>query len=352
MPAVTRLADQGTGHGCWPARGNDQASPNVFVNNIPVHRVTDHWPTHCCGPACHDSNLAEGDLTVYVNNLSVGRIGDAVACGSKVAEGSPDVFADGTPGVVIPLQTFVESTRTFVKEVVKIPSNTWTLEAAGPLIFGAGVNAPNDDPDSPVIDFGVKETLPPATGDDSTPPDETAPIFDEGEPTTCGNFVIAPAIDYNAQLSTNFTLKELSIKATFPHSIVGQNDLLADEIICNLQAVCENILEPLRATYPGFNINSGFRKNPPGKTSVKSQHNKGMAVDLQWPGITSNEYMIRAEWVRDNLPIDQLIFEHGKSIWLHISYNRTAGSQRGSLLTYYPKKSPKYKPGLKNYYAT
>lgn len=349
MPAVTRLADQGTGHGCWPARGNDQASPNVFVNNIPLHRVTDHWPVHCCGPACHDSNLAEGDLTVYANNLSVGRIGDAVACGSKVAEGSPNVFADGTPGVVIPLQTFEDGK--VVEEIVKVPANTWTLEAVATLIFGAGVNAPNDDPGSPVIDFGIKETLPPATGDDSTLPDTTPPIVDEGAPTTCGNFTVSPAIDYNAKLSTNYALKDLSIKATFPHTIVGQNDLLADEIICNLQAVAENILEPLREVYPGFKINSGFRKNPPGKDSVSSQHNKGQAVDIQWPGISSTEYMIRAEWIRDNLPLDQLIFEHGKSIWLHISYNRTSAKQRGSLLTYYPPVKPNYKPGLKNYYA-
>jgi uncharacterized Zn-binding protein involved in type VI secretion len=94
MPAVTRLGDLCTGHGCWPARPNDQGSPNVFCNGIAVHRKTDHWETHCC-KSCHDSVLAEGSPTVFVNGLPLGRIGDPVACGSSVATGSPDVFSDG-----------------------------------------------------------------------------------------------------------------------------------------------------------------------------------------------------------------------------------------------------------------
>ena len=149
MPAVTRLADNGTGHGCWPPRGNDQASPNVFVNNIPVHRVTDHWPVHCCGPACHDSNLADGDLTVFANNLSVGRIDDAVACGSKVAEGSTNVFADGVSGALIGLVTITADNRKVV-ESVAVPANSYTLDSVAGLFKNAGSNAPHDDPDSPV----------------------------------------------------------------------------------------------------------------------------------------------------------------------------------------------------------
>lgn len=93
MPAVTRKGDVCTGHGCWPSRPNDEGSGNVFVNNIPAHRQGDHWPTHCCGPACHDSNLAAGSGTVYVNGKQLARIGDPVACGSVVAQGSGNVFA-------------------------------------------------------------------------------------------------------------------------------------------------------------------------------------------------------------------------------------------------------------------
>lgn len=93
MPAVARLGDKCTGHGAYPPRANDQASGNVFVNNIAVHRQGDHWPTHCAGPVCHDSTLSAGSGTVFVNNMPIGRIGDAVACGSAIAEGSDTVFA-------------------------------------------------------------------------------------------------------------------------------------------------------------------------------------------------------------------------------------------------------------------
>jgi len=95
MPAVARLGDTCTGHGCFPPRANDEASPDVFVNSLGAHRVGDHWQTHCCGPSCHDSVLANGSSTVFVNGKPLGRIGDAIACGSAVASGSGNVFAGG-----------------------------------------------------------------------------------------------------------------------------------------------------------------------------------------------------------------------------------------------------------------
>ena len=41
MPGIVRLGDVCTGHGCWPPRPNVEASPNVFVNSIAVHRLYD-----------------------------------------------------------------------------------------------------------------------------------------------------------------------------------------------------------------------------------------------------------------------------------------------------------------------
>ena len=93
MPPVTRLGDICTGHDAWPPRANDEASGDVFVNNIGAHRQGDHWVVHCKRSSCHDSNHAAGSGTVYVNNKQLSRIGDPVACGSAVASGSPNVFA-------------------------------------------------------------------------------------------------------------------------------------------------------------------------------------------------------------------------------------------------------------------
>ena len=95
MPAVARLADTCTGHGCFPGRANAQASGNVFVNGRGAHRQDDQWAAHCCGPTCHGSTLAAGSGTVFVNGKMLGRIGDPVACGSAVASGSGNVFAGG-----------------------------------------------------------------------------------------------------------------------------------------------------------------------------------------------------------------------------------------------------------------
>ena len=95
MPAVHRLGDVCTGHGCFGSRTNNSASPNVFVNGIPAHRQGDGWNSHCCGIPCHGSSLAAGSSTVFCNGLQLARIGDPVACGSACASGSGNVFAGG-----------------------------------------------------------------------------------------------------------------------------------------------------------------------------------------------------------------------------------------------------------------
>lgn len=97
MPAVTRLGDACTGHGCWPPRPSSGASPDVFVNGIAAHRQGDGWAAHTCPdiPETHASVLASGSSTVFANGKQLGRIGDPVACGSSVAAGSGNVFAGG-----------------------------------------------------------------------------------------------------------------------------------------------------------------------------------------------------------------------------------------------------------------
>lgn len=95
MPAVARISDSGTGHGCHPPRQNCEGSGNVFVNGLGAHRVGDAWLPHTCGSDTHDAVLASGSSTVFVNGKALGRIGDSVSCGSAVASGSGNVFAGG-----------------------------------------------------------------------------------------------------------------------------------------------------------------------------------------------------------------------------------------------------------------
>lgn len=97
MPAVSRLGDTCTGHGCWPPRPSTGASPNVFINAIAAHRQGDAWAAHTCPtiPETHASVLAAGSTTVFANGKQLARIGDPVACGSSIAQGSANVFAGG-----------------------------------------------------------------------------------------------------------------------------------------------------------------------------------------------------------------------------------------------------------------
>jgi len=95
MPAVHRLRDICTGHGCFPPRPNISASSNVIVNSRGWHRRNDGWKKHCCGKSCHASTTAQGSTSVFVNSRQAVRIGDPVKCGSAAGTGSPNVFCGG-----------------------------------------------------------------------------------------------------------------------------------------------------------------------------------------------------------------------------------------------------------------
>lgn len=93
MPAVTLLSDICSGHDCFQPRINDTASADVFAEGRGIHRQSDHWIVHVCNDNAHDSILATGSSSVFINGLGCGRIGDAIECGSVVATGCSTVFA-------------------------------------------------------------------------------------------------------------------------------------------------------------------------------------------------------------------------------------------------------------------
>lgn len=39
MPGIVRLGDMSTGHGCFPPQASVEASPDVFVDGLPVVTV-------------------------------------------------------------------------------------------------------------------------------------------------------------------------------------------------------------------------------------------------------------------------------------------------------------------------
>lgn len=152
---------------------------------------------------------------------------------------------------------------------------------------------------------------------------------------TCGDFSEPLSeSDYNKNISTNYKLRDLSISCVFPYRINAQRGLKESDIACNLQAVAENCLEPLRQKYPGFRVNSGFRVG-----EGQSQHGTGQAVDLQWPNKTKAQLLEICQWASENLKFDQLIYEvpgNSAAGWMHISFNRSGNrtSGRPKLMTW------------------
>ena len=87
-------------HGCTRITTTREASTNVIVNNIGVHRHGDHNTHHTiqCGSSCctHSRPIQSASLNVFANNRGVARVGDPYSGCGKVLTGSSNVFANGS----------------------------------------------------------------------------------------------------------------------------------------------------------------------------------------------------------------------------------------------------------------
>lgn len=102
----------------------------------------------------------------------------------------------------------------------------------------------------------------------------------------------------------------------------------SEEVISNLQALCQNVLEPLREYFncPVI-IGSGYRSPALNKAvgGVKnSQHMTGEAADIHLSNNeTGRKWFL---WMMDNLKFDQLIMEKSTPTstcyWIHVSFSR------------------------------
>ncbi len=126
-------------------------------------------------------------------------------------------------------------------------------------------------------------------------------------------------------LTKNFTLHEMTKSETaLRHDLDNTPD---QAVISNLQALAVNVLQPIRDHFArGVKVNSGFRHpevNARVGGSRTSDHTRGMAADIEIPGVPNHEL---AEWIKANLPYTQLILEFytrgvPDSGWVHVSYD-------------------------------
>ncbi len=151
------------------------------------------------------------------------------------------------------------------------------------------------------------------------------------------------------QLTANFSLHEMCKSETAMR--MGFDNTPDDEATENLRLLCEKVLQPVRDHYgKGVKVNSGYR-SPESNAAVggskTSDHCKGMAADIEIPGVANAEL---AQWIMDNLDYTQLILEFytpgiPDSGWVHVSYD-PANLKKQELTATKVAGKTQYLPGL------
>lgn len=122
---------------------------------------------------------------------------------------------------------------------------------------------------------------------------------------------------------------------------LGLSNSPNEEHVKNMQALAENIFQPLR-DYFGvpIHISSGYRSEALNNAiggSKSSQHCKGEAMDIDRDGYSQPNNAQIFEYIKNNLDFDQMIWEFGTQKnpeWVHVSHKRD-GKNRAELLVAY-----------------
>ena len=139
------------------------------------------------------------------------------------------------------------------------------------------------------------------------------------------------------RLSKHFSLEEMTRSMVAARKGIDNTPGAGE--IKNLENVCYEILEPVRAHFDKpIMVSSGYRSEALCEaigSKKTSQHAKGQAVDFEINGVPNIKI---AYWLKNNVDFDQLILEfYSKDDpaggWVHVSYNEK-GSNRKQVLTY------------------
>lgn len=126
------------------------------------------------------------------------------------------------------------------------------------------------------------------------------------------------------KLSTNLSLSEVIRSESAKRN--GISNMPTKEHISNFMLLAEKIFEPIREHFGvPIRISSGYRSkelNAKIGGSSSSQHCKGQAIDIDNDGTSITNKQV-FDYIKDNLPFDQLIWEFGNEDnpdWVHVSY--------------------------------
>ncbi len=149
------------------------------------------------------------------------------------------------------------------------------------------------------------------------------------------------------QLSKHFKLEEMTKSMTATRKGIDNSPGAGD--IKNLENVCYEILEPVRAHFDKpITVTSGYRSEALCEaigSKKTSQHAKGQAVDFEIAGIPNIKI---AYWLQNNVDFDQLILEFWSPEdpnkgWIHCSYSRE-NNRKQYLRAYKNEGKTKYEP--------
>lgn len=125
-------------------------------------------------------------------------------------------------------------------------------------------------------------------------------------------------------ISEHFSLKEMVESQTARRLKIYEQFNPPADVLANLKALADHILEPLREHTGPIKVNSGYRSPKTNKAvggAKNSQHLTGEAADIEGIGITNAQLFHKIQELK--LPFDQLIWEYGTShepAWVHVSY--------------------------------
>lgn len=123
------------------------------------------------------------------------------------------------------------------------------------------------------------------------------------------------------KLSKNFDSNEFTYSVTAHVNKI--NNAPSIEILNNIKALCENVLQPLRDHLGcAVKITSGYRckaLNTKVGGQPNSQHLTGSAADFIVPSKNLKEVF---NYIKNNLVYDQLLYEYDSkgNVWIHVSY--------------------------------
>lgn len=322
MPANARITDVWSGVCRHEDHDGEERMTGIIITgssnhnsgNLPSARLTDVT----IGSCKHTGVIVTASPNVKCNSLGQARVGDLIT-GSNIGtiiSGRPNHTLNcggEAPPTVIEKTIVVQGTKIKYTEVDYGNADDEVATDDGLNIYPPVVGRP---PTPEEVTRSAELDVSPTTTVEENTED---PTTDSTAETDCMSVPIPVPLDF--VLSPHFTVGDLSFNSVLSKvKVKAQHGYTVQDMVCNLQGWAQNIGEALAGTYGRSTmiITSGFRNG-----GSSSQHERGMAADIQYPKKNNTEIYNISCWIRDTLPFDQLILEYGGNRpWIHVSYNR------------------------------